>query len=227
MREVLVNEGKRKVLLQLFGEGDGGGSEGGDGGGAGSGGEGGTDGGKGTPEPMSFEDFLKLEGNQAEFDRRLQKAVSTAVSKAHEKWEILNDEKLSEAEKLAKMTKEEQAAYKTKKLEEEVAALKREKAAAELAAEARKTLADAEINVPDKLLVNLVGADAAETKANVEEFSTMYKEAVKAGVKEALKGEPPKGGNGGTPMTKEEIYKIADPIERQKKIAENIDLFQN
>ena len=36
MVEVLANEGKRKILLQLFGEGDGGGSEGGNGGGTGS-----------------------------------------------------------------------------------------------------------------------------------------------------------------------------------------------
>ena len=45
MVEVLTNEGKRKILLQLFGEGDGGGSEGGNGGGTGSeGGNGGSGG---------------------------------------------------------------------------------------------------------------------------------------------------------------------------------------
>ena len=33
MVEALANEGKRKILLQLFGEGDGGGSDGGNGGG--------------------------------------------------------------------------------------------------------------------------------------------------------------------------------------------------
>lgn len=196
MVEVLANEGKRKILLQLFGEGDGGGSEGGDGGGAGSGGEGGADGGKGTPEPMSFEDFLKLEGNQAEFDRRLQKAVSTAVSKAHEKWEILNDEKLSEAEKLAKMTKEEKAAYKTKKLEEELASLKREKEVAGLASEARKTLSDDGINIPDELLANLIGEDATKTKANVEAFTKLFNEAVNEIVKKKAQQDSPLEGGG-------------------------------
>ena len=121
MVEVLANEGKRKILLQLFGEGDGGGSEGGNGGGTGSeGGNGGSGDGKGGTggETLSFEEFLKQEGNQAEFDRRVDKAVQTAVKNAEEKWKVLMDDSLSEAEKLAKMTKEEKAAYKTKKLED-------------------------------------------------------------------------------------------------------------
>lgn len=222
MVEVLASEGKRKLLLQLFGDGDGSGD------GNGSGTEGGNSGGTegGNNEPVTFEEFLKLAGNQAEFDRRVDKAVQTAVANVEEKWRALTDDKLSEAEKLAKMTKDERAAYKTKKLEEELASLKHEKEVAELAAQARKNLADEEINVPDKLLFNLIGADAAETKTNVEDFSKMYKDAVQAGIKAALKGQEPKGGGGGTPLTKEEIFKIADPIERQRKIAENIDLFK-
>ena len=160
MVEVLANEGKRKILLQLFGEGDGGGSEGGNGGGTGSeGGNGGSGDGKGGTggETLSFEEFLKQEGNQAEFDRRVDKAVQTAVKNAEEKWKVLMDDSLSEAEKLAKMTKEEKAAYKTKKLEEELASLKREKEVAGLASEARKTLSDDGINIPDELLANLIG----------------------------------------------------------------------
>ena len=46
---------------------------------------------------QSFDDFLK-NGNQAEFDRRVNKAVETAVGKAREKWELLTNDKLSEAE---------------------------------------------------------------------------------------------------------------------------------
>lgn len=54
---------------------------------------------------MSFDDFLAKEGNQAEFDRRVNKAIKTAVTKSEEKWKALTDDKLTEAEKLAKMTK--------------------------------------------------------------------------------------------------------------------------
>lgn len=59
-------------------------------------------------------------------------------------------------------------------------------------------------------------------------ISTMYKEAVQKAVKDALKGKPPKAGNGGgkPPMTKEQILAVKNPSERQKLIAENITLFQ-
>lgn len=68
--------------LQLFTEpgGDGGGSEGGDGAGAGG------NPGNNNNTTMSFDEFLALEGNQSEFDRRVQKAVNTAVTNAQTNW---------------------------------------------------------------------------------------------------------------------------------------------
>ena len=100
--------------LQLFTEpgGDGGGS--GEGDGAGTGGDPGNN----NNTTMSFDDFLKLEGNQSEFDRRVQKAVNTAVTNAQTKWKTLTDDKVSEAEKLAQMTNEEKANYRAKKAED-------------------------------------------------------------------------------------------------------------
>ena len=210
---------KHKLFLQLFTEGDDGGT--GDGNGDGSGTEGGNN------EPMSFDDFLAQEGNQAEFDRRVNKAINTAVTKAEEKWKALTDDKLTEAEKLAKMTKEEKAEYRAKKAEKELEELKKMNARTELAKTARKMLADEDINIPDELLSNLVADDADGTKTAVESFAKMYKEAVQAAVKEAIKGKPPKAGTGGVnTITKEQIMDIKDPIERQKMIRENINLFQ-
>lgn len=214
-----ANMEKRKLFLQLFTEGDDGGT--GDGNGDGSGAEGGNN------EPMSFDDFLAQEGNQAEFDRRVNKAIKTAVTKSEEKWKALTDDKLTEAEKLAKMTKEEKAEYRAKKAEKELEELKKMNARTELAKTARKMLADEDINIPDELLGNLVADDADGTKTAVESFAKMYKEAVQAAVKEAIKGKPPKAGTGGgNTITKEQIMDIKDPIERQKMIRENINLFQ-
>ena len=170
---------KRKLFLQLFTEGDDGGT--GDGNGDGSGAEGGNN------EPMSFDDFLAKEGNQAEFDRRVNKAIKTAVTKSEEKWKALTDDKLTEAEKLAKMTKEEKAEYRAKKAEKELEELKKMNARTELAKTARKMLADENINIPDELLSNLVADDADGTKTAVESFAKMYKEAVQTAVKEAIK----------------------------------------
>ena len=214
-----ANMEKRKLFLQLFTEGDDGGI--GDGNGDGSGAEGGNN------EPMSFDDFLAQEGNQAEFDRRVNKAIKTAVTKSEEKWKALTDDKLTEAEKLAKMTKEEKAEYRAKKAEKELEELKKMNARTELAKTARKMLADEDINIPDELLGNLVADDADGTKTAVESFAKMYKEAVQAAVKEAIKGKPPKAGTGGgNTITKEQIMDIKDPIERPKMIRENITLFQ-
>ena len=44
----------------------------------------------------TFDDILK-NGHQSEFDRRVQKAIDTALGKAKEKWQALTDDKLSEA----------------------------------------------------------------------------------------------------------------------------------
>lgn len=206
--------------LQLFAEGEGDGSGAGDDGGAGAGsGDGGNE--------MSFDDFLGQAENRAEFDRRVQKAVNTAVTKAQEKWQALTDDKLSEAEKLAKMTKEEKAEYKNRKLEKELADLKRQNSLSEMSKTARKMLADEEINIPDELLAHLVSESAEDTKTAVEAFTKMYKDAVQAAVKDALKGNTPKGGSGGKgAVTKEQILAVSNPIERQRLIAENIALFQ-
>lgn len=214
---------KIPMNLQIFAEGgagDGAGAEGGNGGGAGAEEQGGA-------APQSFDDFLQREGNQAEFDRRVQKAIETAVTKAQEKWQALTDDKLSEAEKLAKMTKEEKAEYKTRKLEKELADLKRQNSLSEMSKTARKMLADEEINIPDELLAHLVSESAEDTKTAVEAFTKMYKDAVQAAVKDALKGNAPKGGSGGKgAVTKEQILAVSNPIERQRLIAENIALFQ-
>ena len=62
-------------------------------------------------KPITFDDFLKGEGNQAEFDRRVQKAIETAKNK----WQEINDAEKSEAEKLAKMNKEQKLEYEAQK----------------------------------------------------------------------------------------------------------------
>lgn len=96
-----------------------------------------------------------------------------------------------------------------------------------MAKTARKMLTDEEINVPDEIIMNLVSDDAEKTKESVEAFAKVFKEAVQSAVKEALKGAPPKTGTGGSgSITKEQINAIKDPTERQRMIAENIQLYQ-
>ncbi len=177
---------KVPMNLQLFAEGDGVGTgdEGGNGGGASGTGDEGN-------EPQSFDDFLKTGGNQAEFDRRVQKAVNTAVTNAQEKWQALTDDKLSEAEKLAKMTKEEKAQYMQKKKEKELSEREAAITRKELMAEARNTLAGD--GLPQELAEVLNYTDADACKKSMETVKAAFQKAVEAAVEEKLKGgKPPK-----------------------------------
>ena len=213
--------------LQLFADGGDGGSGGsGDGGGTGGKNGAGDEGGSGN-NPLSFDDFLKQEGNQAEFDRRVQKAIDTAVSNAQKKWKDLHDDKLSEAEKLAKMTSEEKAAYRMSQMEKELNAFKEKDTLAEMSKTARKMLSEEDINIPDELLSHLVSTDAEDTKNTVQAFAKLFKDAVQDAVKDKLKGNPPKCGTGGKGnITREQILAIKNPSERQRMIAEHMDLFE-
>lgn len=216
---------KKELYLQLFAEGDNDtGADGNDGDQGNQGNGDGVNGDNNQGESISFEDFLNQEGNQAEFDRRVQKAISTAVSNEKKKWEALTDDKLTEAERLAKMTKDEKKDYEISKLKKKLADAEKEKTRNAMSATARKMLSEEGISVPDELLVHLVSDNADDTKETVSAFATMFKEAIKEKVAEELKGNTPKAGSKGK-ATREQIVAIKDPIERQKKIMENQKLF--
>ena len=75
----------KRFGMQLFADGDGSGADGAETS------YGNGDGADENDEPMSFDDFLATEGMQAEFDRRTQKAIKTAVENAQKKWKTLID----------------------------------------------------------------------------------------------------------------------------------------
>lgn len=177
--------------LQLFGgggdAGDGTGADSGNGGGSGTNPEGKDEGNK----TLSFDDFLKGEGNQAEFDRRVQKAVNTAVTNAQQKWQALTDDKLSEADKLAKMTKEEKAQYMQQKREKELSDREAAVTRKELMAEAKNALAEKKLPAGLSEVLNYTDADSCNK--SIAAVEKAFQAAVEAAVQERLKGgNPPK-----------------------------------
>ena len=135
--------------------------------------------------------MLKDSNYQAEFDRRVQKAIKTA----QEKWNIAMNDKLSEAEKLAKMTKEQKAEYEEKKrikaLEDRAAAVTRK----ELMAEAKNTLTDKHLPVGLAELLDYTDADSCNK--SIEVLEQAFQEAVEAAVAAKIKGgNPPKRAQG-------------------------------
>lgn len=140
---------------------------------------------------LSFDDFLKDKDNQAEFDRRMQKGIKTALDNERSRLEALADEKISEAEKLSKMTELEKKAYQQKKEAEKIAQRERDITKRELMAEAKNTLT--EKSMPLSLAEILDYSDAEKCNASLATVEEAFKGAVEAGVEERLKGgKPPK-----------------------------------
>lgn len=173
--------------IQFFAE-DGAGGASGAGDDAGAAGDGGN-GADPEEKTVSFDDFLKTGDNQAEFDRRVDKAIKTAVSNAQKKWQTATDEKLSEAEKLAKMTKDEKAEYQRNKKEQELNEREAKIVRMELEATAKGTLVEKGLSADLYSLLNYSDADACNK--SIEALDKAFKAAVAAGVQESLKGGNP------------------------------------
>lgn len=169
---------------------------------------------------QTFDDILSDPKKQAEFDKRVAKAIDTARNK----WVAETEE--NEAKRLAKMNAEQKAQHEKAKLEARIAELEAERTLSEMKSAARTMLSEANINISDALLSQLVSTDADKTKNAVEAFSEAFSEAIEKEVKERLKSPTPKKSNGNTGLTKEQILAVKDTAERQKLIAENIGLFQ-
>lgn len=199
----------KDYLRQIFAED--GGSDGADDNGA----KGGNPGADGKAEPDS-KDTKKY--SDADVDE--------IINKKFAKWQKEQEKKISEAEKLAGMNAQEKAEHERDTLQKELDGLKRANSIAEMEKTARTMLHDDGVNVPDEVVSSLIAEDADNTKAKVEAFSKAFKEAVQTAVKDALKGKAPATGKGGSTLTKADILKIANRAERQKAIAEHIELFQ-
>lgn len=135
--------------------------------------------------PKTFDDILGNKDYQAEFDRRVQKALETQRSKL----EVLFDEKATEAEKLAKMSEKEKAQYQQQKQEKALAERENAITRRELMAEAKNTLAEKKL--PLGLCNVLTYTDADACKQSIEAVEKAFKEAVEASVEERLKGDKP------------------------------------
>ena len=152
------------------------------------------------------------------------KDVDEIVSRKFAKWKSEQEAKVAEAQKLAEMTANEKAAYELEKAQKRIAELEGEKSRREMAHEVRVQLKEAGIDAPDGIVSALVGKDAEATKKAVDGFAKAFTASVEEAVKKRLAGTAPAAA-GGKKLTREQILSIADRRERQKAIAENVNLF--
>lgn len=140
---------------------------------------------------VSFDDFLKDKAHQAEFDRRVAKALETQKGKLTKDFESQLATQKTEAEKLAKMNAEQKAEYAQKKHEEELAKREADITRRELRAEALNQLGEKKL--PAKLADILDYSSADACTKSLESVAAAFQEAVSEGVANVTKGgKPPK-----------------------------------
>lgn len=138
-------------------------------------------------KPTTFDDFLKGEGNQAEFDRRVQKAIETAKNK----WQEINDAEKSEAEKLAKMNKEQKLEYEAQKANKEKDNALAELNAYKLKEQALTIASEKGLEVSLLNLIDFKTVTAEKLSENIDNLSAVFNKAVEKAVNEKLKEDTP------------------------------------
>lgn len=198
---------KKRMMLQLFTEGGDDGTDGETDGGTDGETDGGGDGGSDAEKKYTDDDVDKL------------------IAKKYAEWQKKHEKKASEAERLAKMTAEEKAEERMKSLEKRIAEYEKKSVRDGMVKQARSILNEKNIHVSDELIANLIGEDAETTKASVDNFVSLFNDAVENALKERLKGKTPTTGTP-TSITKEQIMAVKNRAERQRLINEHIDLFK-
>lgn len=170
----------------------------------------------------------KQEKSERTFTRaEFGKAVAAEIAKARASWEAEQAEALelakSEGERLAKLTKDERAreeeAKRLKAIEE------RERAIAEREMKMATMALLVEEGLPQEFLGHVLAPTAEEVKAKISDLRNVFDKEVEKRVNERLVQSTPRRGaiNG---LTKEDIMAIENDDERQRAIAENIQLFR-
>lgn len=170
----------------------------------------------------------KQEKSERTFTRaEFGKAVAAEIAKARATWEAEQAEALelakSEGERLAKLTKDERAkeeeAKRLKAIEE------REQAIAEREMKMATMALLVEEGLPQEFLGHVLAPTAEEVKAKISDLRNVFDKEVEKRVNERLVQSTPRRGaiNG---LTKEDIMAIENDEDRQRAIAENIQLFR-
>ena len=144
---------------------------------------------------------------QDELDHIVQERVKRAVAKAQKDAEDKIKQAQSEGERLADLEAREKAI-----------------AVKELRIETQSLLSDEGLPIE---FLDVVMADTAESvKENIASIRKVFDEAVEKRVNERLTQDKPRRGSTAGAMTKAEIMAVKDVNERQKLIAENLELFR-
>lgn len=147
---------------------------------------------------------------QSESDKRVRQALETA----EKKFQARLQEKMTEAEKLARMNAEQKAKYEQEQAEKRLKDREDQLTRRELKAAARETLAAR--GLPAELAELLVLSDAEQCGASLETLEKAFAGAVERMVNEKLKGTPPGKGTpaSGADGLEEAFYKLNPGLKK-------------
>ena len=180
----------------------------------------------GDPKPSNDPEPKSKSQEPANQPKYTDDDVNKLIDQKFAEWQKKQQKAIDEAKKLERMDAQQKAEYERDQLQKQIEEYQKKDTLSGMTKTARKMLSDEQISIPDELLDKLVTTDAEETKTAVDAFTKLFKESVQSAVKDALRGNAPKGGSNGTAVTKDQILAIKDRAERQHMIAEHMDLFQ-
>lgn len=136
---------------------------------------------------QTFDEMLANKEYQAEFDRRVQKAIETAKGK----WQEINDAEKTEAEKLEKMNKEQKLEYQAQKEKQEKENALAELNAYKLKEQALTIASERGLEVSLLNLIDFKTVTAEKLNEHIDNLSTVFDKAVEKVVNERLKEDTP------------------------------------
>ena len=169
-----------KLNLQHFAEGQ-------------EGGDGGLGTGQATPPEFNADSLTdeQVAAIKEKFGLKDDNDVDSIVKSKRSRWQKEAEAEKQEAEKLAKMNKDEKEEHERKKLEDRIAEYERKENLREMSKVAGTMLKEQEIRTTEAVLNILVSEDADKTKAAVKEFADYIKEERKLWEVERNTGKTP------------------------------------
>ena len=129
----------------------------------------------------------RLERERAKMEREIREALSKE-----------QEDKRTEAEKLANMTELQRAQYEAKRLKAEKEALEKERDLSQQMGIARHELSEAGIAMPDELLSMFVSPEAEKTNAAIGKLKELVPKFINDAVQRELKRDLPKNPDAGS-----------------------------
>lgn len=154
----------------------------------------------------------------------LQREVDRRITGAMKKAEKKSEQRVKEAEKLARMNEEERFKYELETREKAIAEKEKQLALAENRAEATKVLAQKGLD--PSLADFILAEDGEEMFNNISALEKAFKQSVKQEVEKRLQSSTPKKSLPmDTNLTKEQFVKM--PLSQQAKLArENPEVYE-